>query len=107
MSFLSADETVFNMNNNSWLTHIGANNLMSSSLHEFSASNNDELIETNNYSYWRPSAVHYVEFLIILLCTISVHTMFILLAIAVSSFDKPLDTLLNCPFLKQLLPYPE
>ena len=56
MSFLSADETVFNMNDNSWLTHIGANNLMSSSLHEFSASNNDELIETNNYSYWRPSA---------------------------------------------------
>ena len=67
MSFLSADETVFNMNNNSWLTHIGANNLMSSSLHEFSASNNDELIETNNYSYRRPSAVHYVESLIILL----------------------------------------
>jgi len=50
---LDTDETVFNMNDGSWLTHIGANNPMSSSLHEFSTSNNDELVETNNYSYWR------------------------------------------------------
>ena len=51
---LDADETTLNMNDNSWPMQIDTNNTMSSSLHESSTSNNNELPETNNYSYWRP-----------------------------------------------------
>ena len=44
---LDADETVFNMNDNSWLTHVDTNNTVSTPFH-------NELTENNNYSYWRP-----------------------------------------------------
>ena len=51
---LDADETVFNMNDNLWLTHVDTNNTASAPFHEPSTSSNNELAENNNYSYWRP-----------------------------------------------------
>ena len=54
-----ADETVFNMNDNLWLTHFDTNNTESAPFHEPSTSSNNELTENNNYSYWRPCTALY------------------------------------------------
>ena len=58
---LDADETVFNMNNNSWLTHVDTNNTVSAPFHEPSTSSNNELTEITIIRIG-VLALHYVEF---------------------------------------------
>lgn len=53
---LDTNEIIFDVNADSWLSHVGEHNNPPTPLHESSNDSNNNPTEINSRSYWRPSA---------------------------------------------------